>query len=110
MTRRKFIQAAALAAAAAPLLPKEAQAQPALPAKLKGNINQSVCRWCYGKVKLDDLCAAGKEMGLVGIDLVNPEDFPTLKKYDLACAMVSNPTMRGKGESHDSKKPLAGQR
>jgi len=97
MTRRKFIQAAALAAAAAPLLPKEAQAQPALPAKLKGNINQSVCRWCYGRVKLDDLCAASKEMGLVGIDLVNPEDFPTLKKHDLVCSMVSNPTIDGLG-------------
>lgn len=97
MTRRKFIQSAALAVTAAPLLPGVSHAQPTPPASLKGNIHQSACRWCYGKIKLDDLCAAGKEMGLVGIDLVNPEDFPTLKKHDLVCSMVSNPVIDGLG-------------
>ncbi len=98
MTRRKFIKSAALAAAASPLLPKAARAQTTAPAaKLKGNINHSACRWCYSKIKLDDLCAAGKDMGLVAIDLLNPEDFPTIKKYGLVCAMVSNPTIDGLG-------------
>ena len=60
MTRRKFIQSATLAAAASPLLPKLAHAEDAAPAKLKGNIHHSACRWCYGKIKLDDLCAVGK--------------------------------------------------
>ena len=55
-------------------LPK-ARAQTTTPAKLKGNIHHSVCRWCYGKIKLDDLCAAGKEMGLVAIDLLEPAGF-----------------------------------
>lgn len=97
MTRRQFVKSAALAAAAAPLLPKSAHAEPTPSAHLKGNIRQSACRWCYGKIKLDDLCAAGKEMGLVGIDLLNPEDFPTVKKYGLTCSMVSNPTIDGLG-------------
>ena len=97
MTRRQFVKSAALAAAAAPLLPGASHAQVTPSAHLKGNIRQSACRWCYGKIKLDDLCAAGKEMGLVGIDLLNPEDFPTVKKYGLICSMVSNPTIDGLG-------------
>jgi hydroxypyruvate isomerase len=97
MTRRKFIQAAALATAATPLLPRLAQAEDPAPAKLKGNINHSVCRWCYGKIKLEDLCAAGKGMGLAAIDLVNPSDFDLVKKYGLVCSMVPNPTIDGLG-------------
>ena len=97
MNRRKFIQSATLAAAATPLLSKIARAEDAAPAKLKGNINHSACRWCYSKVKLDDLCAAGKEMGLVALDLIQPVDFPTLKKHGLVCSMVSNPVIDGLG-------------
>jgi hydroxypyruvate isomerase len=98
MTRRKFIKSATLAAAASPLLTKRAKADPAAgPARLKGNINHSVCRWCYSKIKLDDLCVAGKDMGLVAIDLLNPPEFETVKKYGLTCSMVSFPTLDGLG-------------
>ena len=86
----------ALAAAASPLLPKLAHAEAAA-TKLKGNINHSACRWCYSKVKLEDLCAAGKEMGLVALDLLGPGDFATVKKYGLVCSLVSNPTIDGLG-------------
>jgi len=53
-----------------------------------GRIKQSVCRWCYDKIQLDDLCDALKKMGLHAIDLLGPSDFPTLKKHDLICSMV----------------------
>ena len=58
-------------------------------AKLKGRINHSVCKWCYKDIALEDLCVAGKEMGLQSIELLTIEDFPTLKKHGLICAMVS---------------------
>ena len=45
---------------------------------LKGNINHSVCRWCYNSVPLEEFCAAVKEMGFKAIDLVGPKDWPTL--------------------------------
>jgi len=67
------------------------------PAKLKGHINHSVCKWCYGKIPLDEFCQAAKAMGITSIDLLNPPDFPTLKKHGLVCAMVSNPTIDGLG-------------
>jgi hydroxypyruvate isomerase len=54
-----------------------------------GRINQSVCRWCYKKFSLDELCAISKKMGIKAIDLLGPKDFPTVKKYGLACSMVS---------------------
>lgn len=59
---------------------------------LKGRVNHSVCKWCYPKVSLDDLCVASKQIGLRSIELLNPPDFPTLKKHGLGCAMVSFPT------------------
>jgi len=55
----------------------------------KGRINQSVSRWCYGKLSLDELCAVSKQIGLKAIDLLGPKDFPTVKKYGLACSMVN---------------------
>jgi len=54
-----------------------------------GRINQSVSKWCYGKFSLDELCAVGKKMGLKAIDLLGPNDFPTLKKHGLACSMIN---------------------
>lgn len=55
--------------------------------KLKGNVNHSACKWCYPKISLDDLCKAAKDMGMASIELVGPEEWPTLKKYGLTCAM-----------------------
>ena len=64
---------------------------------LKGRINHSVCKWCYDGVPLEDLCAASKAMGITSIDLVDPADFPALKKHGLTTAMVSFPTIEGPG-------------
>src|SRR5882724_3590146 len=60
---------------------------------LKGQINHSVCKWCYEKIPLEEFCQAGKAMWLQSVELLQPSDFPTLKKHDLTCAMVSNPTV-----------------
>lgn len=64
---------------------------------MKNRIHQSVCRWCYEKIPLDDFCRAVKEMGLAAIDLLDPVDFPVLKKHGLACSMVSFPHADGIG-------------
>lgn len=61
---------------------------------LKGNIKHSVCRWCYNKLSLDDLCKGVKEIGMTSIELVDPKDWPTLKKYGLTSAL---PQGAGKG-------------
>lgn len=69
-----------------------AKPAPAPQAKSPGEIQQSVCKWCFKDIPLDPFAAAAKDMGLLSVELLNPDDFPTLKKYGLHCAMVSNPT------------------
>ena len=56
---------------------------------LKGNINHSVCRWCYSDVSLDDLCQAVKRIGFSAIDLVGPKEWPTLKQYGVYSSMCN---------------------
>lgn len=58
-------------------------------AMLKGNIQHSVCRWCFGNISLDELCVAANQIGLKGIDLVGPKDWATLKKYNLVSTMCN---------------------
>jgi hydroxypyruvate isomerase len=61
-----------------------------------GRLNQSVCKWCYNKLSLEELAVEAAAMGLVGIDLLGPNDFPTLKKHGLVCTMVeSHPLSNG---------------
>jgi hydroxypyruvate isomerase len=85
--------------------PQTADAAEDAPAKLQGHINHSVCRWCYGGISLDDLCKAAKDMGIVSIDLLSENEWPTIQKYGLVCAMCNGPTTIGDGwnrlENHD---------
>jgi hydroxypyruvate isomerase len=70
-----------------------------------GRLKQSVARWCYGKTALDDLARASAEMGIRGMDLVDPEDWPALKKHGLVCAIANGGGSIGEGfnrkENHD---------
>lgn len=63
------------------------------PARLKGHVNHSVCRWCYRKIPFDQFCKAAAAMGIKGIDLLGPKDWPALKKYGLTCAMANGAGM-----------------
>jgi len=54
---------------------------------LKGNINHSVCQWCFNSMPLEDLCKAVKEIGFNAIDLMAPKDWPMLQKYGIYSSM-----------------------
>lgn len=56
---------------------------------LKGNVNHSVCRWCFNQLSVEELAIAVKEMGIKAIDLVGPRDWPTLQKYGLESSMCN---------------------
>jgi len=58
-----------------------------------GRIKQSASRWCYGKIPLPELCRAAKQIGLAGIDLLQPEDWPVVQENGLVCSM-GYPTKR----------------
>lgn len=85
--------AAALAVVSASL-EHRLQAEDAVAAKIGGNVNHSVCKWCYSGVSLEDLCEAGKAFGLQSVELLQPEEIPTVQKFEMTCAMVSNPTAK----------------
>ena len=94
LSRRSAVaRAAAVTATAAAVGQRLAAADAAAQVK----INHSVCKWCYPKVSLDDLCTAGKQFGLQSIELLDPPDFATVKKHGLHCAMVSFPQQKGIG-------------
>jgi hydroxypyruvate isomerase len=50
-------------------------------------VRQSVSRWCYQKIPLETLCASSAEMGLVAIDLLQPEEFSIPARFGLICSM-----------------------
>ncbi len=56
---------------------------------MKGNINHSVCKWCYSQISLEDFAAGVKSMGITGIDLIGPEEWPILKKYGITSSMCN---------------------
>ena len=64
---------------------------------LKGVINHSVCKWCYGKIPLEEFAPAAKKIGLSSVELMGPNDWPVLAKNGLTCAMASNPVVDGLG-------------
>ncbi len=110
ISRRSAIRTLAGSAtlmSAVDLMPAFAAEPDIPPAKLKGNIHHSVCRWCYGKISLDNLCKAAVRMGIESIDLLGPkpEELETAKKYGLICAMCNGPDSIGFGfnrlEHHD---------
>jgi hydroxypyruvate isomerase len=79
-TRRDALKVSAAAA----LIPPVARAATASAGRLK----QCLARWCYAKIEIDDLCRAAADMGIVGMDLVAPPDWPVLRKYGLTPTMV----------------------
>jgi hydroxypyruvate isomerase len=70
-----------------------------------GRLKQSVARWCYEKMSLDDLCRHSAEIGLSGIDLVDHAEWPTVQKYGLVPAMTPGagtiPDAWNRKENHD---------
>lgn len=64
-------------------------AKPLFNMLLKGNINHSVARWCFNDLDIETLCIEVKKIGITGIDLVGPKDWPVLKKYDLVSTMCN---------------------
>lgn len=52
-------------------------------------IEQSVSRWPYDDIPLDEFCTAVKEIGFQSVELVGPDEWPILQKHDLHCAMAN---------------------
>ncbi|HKV39710.1 MAG TPA: sugar phosphate isomerase/epimerase family protein, partial [Blastocatellia bacterium] len=53
----------------------------------KGNLKQSVSRWCYERIPMDDFCRAVADIGLTAIDLLEAKDWGKVREYGLICSM-----------------------
>lgn len=89
MQRRKFIGASA-AVSVGLLAGKTANAMTTAHNtnnELKNNINHSACRWCYGKIPMEEFLKNLNELGVKAMDLTGPEDWPLMKKYGIHASM-----------------------
>jgi hydroxypyruvate isomerase len=83
--RRQWI-GGVTAAAGALALNQAASAQE--PVAKNQRIRQSLVQWCYAPYwNLDEMCQVAKKLGCLSIELAPPEDWPTIKKHGLTCAI-----------------------
>lgn len=80
---------AALPASLAAHPPRPQHAPPPHPQPRTGRLRQSVARWCFTSTPLETLCAAGRDMGLAGIDLLDDAEWEVPKRFGLACAIAN---------------------
>ncbi len=98
MTRRTWLAALAAASAAAP--------QELKPAPRKGRLKQCVTRGVFGRnMPFEEMCRHAARLGVVGFDLIGPEDFPVLKKYGLLPTMVPGAMTLTGGFNHKEDHP-----
>lgn len=80
---KSALSGAAMASVSSPLWSADNE-----PVPRKGRVKQSVSRWCYQKIPLDDLCAAAAQMGLKAVDLLKPDEYEVPARYGLVCSMA----------------------
>ena len=109
MDRRTFVQTG-LAASAAVAMGGAAAAgsapAPATPAR-GGRVKQSVCAWCYGGMKLEDLCTLAKGLGIGSVELLDVDQVRVPASLGMTCAVANGPGGITKGwnrmEHHDDR-------
>jgi len=102
-SRRSVLKTASLGALGA-LSAAEVDALADKPNPARGNLKQSVCRWCYGRIQLPELAKAARAIGYQSIELLSLEEFPTVKEAGLTCAMLrcaSIPDGLNRRENHE---------
>lgn len=87
ISRRELIRGGVALAAVSGIGSAEGPAEDLKEVERKGRIRQSVCRWCYETIPLDDLCAYAAKIGLKGVDLLQPEEWSIPQRYGLICTM-----------------------
>jgi hydroxypyruvate isomerase len=70
--------------------------------KAKGNIKQSICRWCYNSIKLEKLAEGAKKIGYQSIELLTPEDIKKVKALGLTCAVMRCKSGIVSGMNHEA--------
>jgi hydroxypyruvate isomerase len=57
----------------------------------KGRLNQSIVYWCFSKYwDIEKTCRIALQLGCKSVELVEPKDWPILKKHGLVCALANS--------------------
>jgi hydroxypyruvate isomerase len=88
-SRRNLLKTAATGFAGSLLASDLSDATDLQPGEGKGNLKQSVCKWCYKDMSVEQLARESAQIGLKSVELLTPEEWPLVKKYGLTCAMGS---------------------
>ncbi len=95
MDRRDFLKlsSASLALASSNLLTPRARAQDMVntatpPTARRNRLHHSVARWCFGGMELDELARNSAAMGIGSVEILGPDDWATVKKHGLTCAVA----------------------
>jgi hydroxypyruvate isomerase len=86
VTRRTLLRAS-VAGVAAIGIPSLASTSDSAPAARRGRIHQSVSRWCYSHIPLEQLSEHAARIGLRGVDLLQPDEYEVPRRYGLICTM-----------------------
>lgn len=99
ISRRDLLKLSSTTAIVSAMIPQisASQEQDSSTSPTRGRLKQSVSRWCYSKIPLPEFCSAVKAMGLVGIDLLDPEEWQVVKEHGLVCTMANGPGSIEKG-------------
>ncbi|HMN95902.1 MAG TPA: TIM barrel protein [Phycisphaerales bacterium] len=62
-----------------------------------GRVRQSICRWCYGGMPLEALCALATSIGYGSIELLGEAEWPVVAAQGLSCAVANGPTTIARG-------------
>jgi len=87
MNRKQALKTIAAGTMSSVALPAFSQVNKTEMPPLKGNINHSVCQWCYNTMPLEDLVKAAKEIGIKSVELLQPNEWAVAQKHGLTCAM-----------------------
>jgi hydroxypyruvate isomerase len=87
LSRRTMLKSA-ISGATMASVPSMSWPQQNAPIRRKGQIKQSVSRWCYQKIPLEDLCAYAAQIGLKGVDLLKPDEYEIPGRHGLVCSMA----------------------
>jgi hydroxypyruvate isomerase len=85
-TRREVLKSSVVGVAAV-RIPSLAASSDTVAARRKGRIHQSVCQWCYSHIPVDQLAEHAANIGLRGVDLLQPDEYEIPQRHGLVCTL-----------------------
>src|SRR4051794_9399764 len=94
MNRRQVLSGMAAASLGVTLPTATALAAAQGKAVINGRIRQSVVYWCFNAMgdrwDLERTCQVTRDLGCQSVEIVPPDQWKILRKYDLTCAIAPN--------------------